>query len=359
MSFYGYTQLINVNDWKIDEDKEVANLISLSPSADKLNFLYKINYNLSNGEQTNYQTNYQVNYQADKKAAAGGAFASYIGAAWEENQGYDGTIWQVRSKNGEYYLVKLANTNSVIPQISVDYYSPSYGEENNLPRFDKEHSNPAGFILQASPNWKIDGELIGSTSQLKGPTSTYYQRTNDEITFLNKDIFKFSKSKSSKEYKDKETDDTQIFDTKTFSFNFTQLNDTLGLLYNIIYGTDAKREQLINDTNYFEKGQPGLLSFLTSNNNEVSYETITLTANANGYSFNSTTKIYNWTFNNTNINSNNAISVELLIDETDDLNTNQAVYCNFEITKWEGNTLVISGTSAPTQDVKLVLKYTH
>lgn len=344
MSFYGYTQLINVNDWKIDKDKEVANLKSISPSSStELNSIYKINYNLGNGYQANYDTDKE---EANKKE--GSAFASYVGATWGENQGYDGTIWQVRSNNNEYYLVKLANTNSVIPQISVDYYSPSYGEENNLPRFDKEHSNPAGFILQASPNWKIDGELIGETNCLTGPDSTNIIENFETSS----QPFQIIEELEDNKYSDKEDPK----DLKRIQLDLTTLNSALGLLYNIIYGTDAeKREELIKDTNYFQLGQPGLLSFLKSNNNEVSYQTIILDSNG---SFNSETKNYDWTFI-TDINSNNAISVELLINETDDVNANQAVYCDFEITSWEENEIIISGISIPTENIKLALKYTH
>ena len=253
------------------------------------------------------------------------------------------------NKTTIYYLAKIANTNSVIPQISIDHYSPSYGEKNNLPRFDEEHSNPAGFILQASPNWKIDGELIGETGCLTGPDSTNiieeFKTSSQPFQIIEKlEDNKYSDKKDAK-------------DLKHIQLDLTTLNSALGLLYNIIYGTDTTiREKLIKDNTYFKQGQPGLLSFLKSNNNEVSYQTITL---GSGVSFDEQTKSYNWTFNNTNINSNDAISIELLIDETDDFKTNQAVYCNFEITSWEGNKLVISGTSAPTQDVKLVLKYTH
>lgn len=345
MSFYGYTQLINVNDWKIDV--EVPNLVFIVPDEGNFETIYKINYNLGEGYQKNYNTDKE---EANKENSA---FVSYIGAVWEENQGYDGTIWQVRSKDENditiYYLVKLANTNSVIPQISVDYYSPSYGEENNLPRFDEEHSNPAGFILQASPNWKIDGELIGETNCLTGPDSTNIIENFETSSHP----FQIIEELEDNKYSDREDPK----DLKRIQLDLTTLNSALGLLYNIIYGTDAeKREELIKDTNYFQLGQPGLLSFLKSNNNEVSYQTIILTSD---YSFNSETKNYDWIFA-TNINSNNATSVELLINETDDININQAVYCDFEITSWEEDRIIISGTSLPTVDnIKLVLKYTH
>ena len=54
MSFYGYTQLINVNDWKID--KEYPNLASVSPDESIFGKFCKINYNLDDGYQNNYNT---------------------------------------------------------------------------------------------------------------------------------------------------------------------------------------------------------------------------------------------------------------------------------------------------------------
>lgn len=244
MSFYGKTQLINMNGWAFDKYSTFSNMSSLMRAAavggyksqteigsdpqneylvDNTN-IYVIDYEQENKnpEFTNYNTGatkYKKNYNIDKNLFTDSDFlvsgsdvlngATYIynnkNIILSQNyfrlqedfqeagykNGFHGTVWEViKQSDNSFFFLLVGHLHEEWPQISVETYSPEYATKaiksgKSFPRINTKTSTPADIRISMAPNWRFQDDINLSNYEALTTPTTIYNKDNDN----EKDVF--------------------------------------------------------------------------------------------------------------------------------------------------------------------------
>lgn len=239
MSFYGKTQLINMNGWAFDKYSTFSNMSSLIDAAadggyksqteigsdpqneylvDNTN-IYVIDYEQENKNPkfTNNTgaTKYKKNYNIDKNFFTNSDFLVsgsdvLSGAIYTYNDkdiilsqnyfrlqedfkeagyknGFHGTAWEIISQSdNSFFFLLVGHLHEEWPQISIETYSPEYATEaikngKSFPRINTKTSTPADIRISMAPSWRFQNNInLSNYTALTTPTTIYDSETDSQ-----------------------------------------------------------------------------------------------------------------------------------------------------------------------------------